>query len=96
MSTDLFHFNHYCTTKPVNDVIMFMLKNKRNIIEILAVDTVKSYGLHYIGDIKTIPYLANIGYYKEVYGINKYYPEFMFIFEFIFIFDTEYKHKFVL
>lgn len=90
LSTKSSDLNNYCRMKPVNDVIMFMLKNKHNIIEISAVDTMKSYGLHFIEDIKTIPYLANIGYYKEIYGINNYYQEF------IFIFDTEYNHKFVL
>lgn len=88
-----FEFSNYCRHKPVSDVIMFMLKNKRNIIEIPALeDTMKLYIEYYIEDIKTIPYLANIGYYKKVYSITKHYPRFIFIF----IFDTEYKHKFVL
>ena len=91
MSTQLFYFTDYCRHKPVSDVIMFMLKNKRNIIEISALkDTMKLYIEYYIEDIKTIPYLANIGYYKKVYSITKHYQTFMFIF------DTEYKHKFVL
>jgi len=88
VDTYTLNFTNNCKNKPFNDVIMSMLKNKKNIIELPPIDTMKSYGIHYIKDIKTIPYLVNLGYYNDTYSRYKI--------EYGLILDFKYKHKFVL
>lgn len=76
----------------IKHICEYMIENKYLYVNLPLpeIDTRRSYDIHYIEDLNMIPYLANIGYYKNTYSRRCPYEDFAFIVDF------KYNHKFIL